>query len=400
MLPRALGRHSREFSELTEQVLNCEVAVVGGGPAGSTCAESLALQGIDVVLLERHAMPRHKVCAGGLTIAALKLLSHDVSKVVECEFDTLRVTALGGRRVEWTADSTFMVTAYREQLDWLLWQRTAAAGARIMDASRVTMIERNADGAVLHGDGFAVSARYLVGADGANGIVRQSCGFGRPAHVATGMMVEVPRPNSEPPGANEPVQLIGGLKNGTFGWIFPRRDTLSIGVEWHGRRSGVEKALDRVIAHAGATMPEGTVRRSHPIPSIPGDGKVVDGNVLLIGDAGGMCDPLTGEGVRNAVKSGRIAADALVDACRGGSDGLTDYESWFESEMLPELKAGMMLLGLAIRFETPGLLALQHQERARRACMGILCGQISYTGILRGAERFGGIVSLLLARNL
>ena len=383
---------------MAERVLNCEVAVVGGGPAGSTCAEGLALQGIDVVLLERYPMPRRKVCAGGLTAAALKLLPAEVQSIVECRLRTLRVTALGGRKVEFSAATTLVVTAYREQLDWLLWQSAVAAGARTMDSSRVTSIERSAEGVVLRGDGFSVSARYLVGADGANGIVRHACGFGRLEHVATGMMVEVPRPDSEPVDTNEPVQLVGGLGGGTFGWIFPRRETLSIGVEWHRKGVDVHRALERVVTHAGATLPEGTPRWSHPIPSIPHEGRVIDGNVLLLGDAGGMCDPLTGEGVRNAVKSGTVAADALVDECRGGNYRLRDYESWFECEMLPELKAGMTLLGLALRFETPGLLALQHQERARAACMRVLQGQMSYTGILRGAERYGGLLSLLLEK--
>jgi len=213
------------------------------------------------------------------------------------------------------------------------------------------------------------------------------------------MMVEVTRPDAQIPDSEVPIQLIGGLGSGMFGWIFPRRETLSIGVEWHRRRSDAEKALHRVIAHAGATMTEDMVRKSHPIPSIPAGGRVVDGNVLLVGDAGGMCDPLTGEGVRNAVRSGTIAADVLAIACRSEDSGLGDYQSWFESELLPELKAGMTMLDLALRFETPGLLALQHQERARRACIGVLRGETGYTAILRGAERFGGLLSLMLEKR-
>lgn len=383
---------------LTEKVLNCEVAVVGGGPAGSTCAESLAQQGIDVVLLERYPMPRRKVCAGGLTAAALNLLPEEVQPIIECRLRTLRVTSLGGRRVEFGAVSTLVVTAYREQLDWLLWRRAVDAGAMAIDGSRVMAIERNRTSVLLRGEGFSVVARYLVGADGANGVVGQGCGFGRSEHVATGMMVEVPRPDSAPAGAHEAVELVGGLGDGTFGWVFPRRETLSIGVEWHQRRTDIAHALERVVAHAGATLPEGTPRLSHPIPSIPHDGKVIDGRVVLIGDAGGMCDPLTGEGVRNAVLAGRNAADALSNACRGEDYSLADYQAWFERELLPELKAGMTLLGLALRFETPGLLALQHQERARRACMSLLRGQTSYTSILRGAESFGGLLSLLMGK--
>jgi len=344
-------------------------------------------------------MPRVKVCAGGLTAAALELLPGDVQTVLECQLRTLRVTALGGREVELGSESTLVATAYRQHLDYLLWQKAISVGVRAIDASRVRAIERRAESVVLHGDGFSVAARYLVGADGANGIVRGSCGFGHPEHVATGMMVEVARPEvAGDADAHEAVQLIGGLGEGTFGWVFPRRETLSIGVEWHRPRAGIVSALERVVAHAGATMSQDTQRRSHPIPSIPYDGRVVDGRVLLVGDAAGMCDPLTGEGVRNAVLSGHAAADALAKACSREASGPTDYQLWFESAMLPELRAGMTLLGLALKFETPGLLALQHQERARRACVSLLRGQTSYNAILRGAESFGGLLQLLLGR--
>ena len=145
-------------------------------------------------------------------------------------------------------------------------------------------------------------------------------------------------------------------------------------------------------------MAQDTRPRSHPIPSIPHEGKVVDGRVLLVGDSAGMCDPLTGEGVRHAVLAGRAAADVLAKACSGEANGLADYQLWFESTMLPEMRAGMTLLGLAVKYETPGLLALQYQERARHACMSILRGKTSYTAVLRGADRVVGLLQILLGR--
>jgi len=379
---------------VSEQVLSCDVAVVGGGPAGSTCAGLLASRGHDVVLLERFAMPREKPCAGGLSAAALGALPEEVSSIVQREFNTLRVASLDGRQVEWSSARPFMFTAHREQLDWLLWQRASASGARTIDARPVNDVVHDVQGIVLSGTGFTLRARYVVGADGASSIVRRSLCFGKARHVAAGMVADVPVSSC---GANlgEPaVELLVGLGRGVYGWVFPFLDTLSVGVEWHYPSARRHQAFRKVLARVDVD-PVSVRRYSHPIPSLPSDGRVAHGNALLIGDAAGMCDPLTGEGVRNAVVAGTVAADVLDEALASREGRLDAYQTWFEREMLVELKAAMRFLSVATRLESAGLRVLERQERARRASMSLLRGDLTYSGILNSLKSGGGLLRAL-----
>lgn len=379
---------------MSDQVLSCDVAVVGGGPAGSTCAGLLASRGRDVVLLERFAMPRAKPCAGGLSAAALGALPGEVSSVLEREFHMLRVVSLDGRQVEWSSTRPFMFTAYREQLDWLLWQRASASGARTIDARAVSSVERDVRGVVMSGTGFTLRAKYVVGADGASSIVRRALGFGKARHVAAGMVADVPVASCGARSGEPVVELLVGLGRGVYGWVFPFRETLSVGVEWHypsaRRNQAFRKVLGRVDVDPVRVRPY-----SHAIPSIPSDGRVAHGGALLIGDAAGMCDPLTGEGVRNAVVAGTVAADVLDEALSSADGRLDAYQAWFEREMLVELKAAMRFLRVATRLEGAGLLVLERQERARRAAMALLRGDLTYSGILNALKPGGGLLKAL-----
>ncbi len=125
------------------QTYKCEVAVVGAGPAGATVARKLALGGVDVLLLEREHVPRHKCCAGGVTPAARGLLGVDISGVVECEVNRLCASSLSGRHVSWEVDEPFMFTVSRDRLDAALWSAALDAGALGLDGHRVVRVENS-----------------------------------------------------------------------------------------------------------------------------------------------------------------------------------------------------------------------------------------------------------------
>ena len=369
----------------------CEVAVVGGGPSGTTVAMELARSGVDVLLLERVRVPRHKCCAGGVTAAARELLAVDISAVVECEVNRLRVSSVGGRGVSWEDDEPLMFTVSRERLDAALWFAAVEAGARVLDCHRVVRVEDAGDRVMLECETCEVHALAVVGADGAAGIVGAHMGQGRPRHVAVGVALELERPASPAECSGEMAELVLGVAPGTHGWIFPMTDRLSVGIECHNTQVDRAAALQKMVAHAGLSETKVIRRCVHPIPSLVESGKLATERVLLVGDAAGLCDPLTGEGIRNAVASGTLAADVVLDSVRSGGVDLRGYETEMEKSILPELRAGLLLHRVVSRVEGAAMFILEHQEGARRACIQLLRGETSYCELL---ARVGGIRGL------
>ncbi|MCK9356763.1 MAG: NAD(P)/FAD-dependent oxidoreductase [Dehalococcoidia bacterium] len=384
---------------MTAQEVSCEVAVVGGGPAGATVAAELARRGVDVVLLERMRVPRRKCCAGGLTIAAAGLLPPVTLSVIEKQIRSIRVSSVDGKSTEWSSDSPFMYTASRERLDAVLWEEAARCGARALDCHDVLRIEQTTESVVLTCADLAVRCRVVVGADGATGIVAGSVFPGRRRHVAVGVALEYERESGVDAQRSERVELVVGLPGRTYGWVFPRRDVVSVGIEIHGRLREREAALEHVCAVAGMQGRRVAYRGVHPIPTVVGrHAQVVSGRVLLVGDAAGLCDPLTGEGVRHALLSARLAADAIVPALQTGPAALQGYSAAIHETIVSELRTAMVLLRFLFRLEPAALFLLQHDARARRAALALLKGDMTYHELLWRVGGVRGFAALLGGR--
>ncbi len=359
-------------------------------------AADLARRGVDVVLLERMRVPRRKCCAGGLTVVAAGLLPPVARSVIENQIRSIRVSSVRGRSAEWSSDSPFMYTASRERLDAVLWEEAARCGARALDYHEVLRIEQTPESVVLTCADLTVGCRVAVGADGATGIVAGSVFPGRRRHVAVGVALEYERESGVDPQRSERVDLVVGLPGHTYGWVFPRRDVVSVGIEIHGRLKEREAALAHVSAVAGTQGRRVAYRGVHPIPTVSGrHAQVVSGRVLLVGDAAGLCDPLTGEGVRHALLSARLAADAIVPALQSGPEALKDYEAAINDAIVPELRTAMVLLRLLFRLEPAALFLLQHDGRARRAGMALLTGDMTYQDLLWRVGGIRGLVALI-----
>jgi len=375
--------------------VSCEVAVVGGGPAGSTVAAKLARRGLDVVLVERMRVPRRKCCAGGLTVGAAKLLPQTVLSVIENEIRGIRVSSVGGRSAEWVADSPFMYTASRERLDGALWEEAGRCGARVFDGQEALRLEDTADGVTVACGALVVRCRFAVGADGAAGVVGGLLGARR-RHVAAGVALEFERDTASERRGPGMVDLLVGLPGRTYGWVFPRRDAVSVGIEVHGRLKDREAALQQVCAAAGVQGRTAVYRGVHPIPTSVGKYvQVVSGRVLLVGDAAGLCDPLTGEGVRHALLSAGLAADAVEHAIADGPGALKTYETAVNESIVPELRSAMLILRLLFRLEPAALFVLQHEARARRAALAVLRGELTYRELLRRAGGIRGFIDMV-----
>jgi len=301
----------------------CDAIVVGGGPAGSSCAWALRRAGADVVLIDRASFPRDKVCAGWVTPAVLSALAFDTDDYRRgrtfqpiTAFRTGRIDPTG-RDVETRYEQAVSFGIRRCEFDHYLLGRS---GAEVRAATPVSSLRREGGRWVVNED---IEAPVLVGAGGHFcPVARHLGGGGGGEPIVAAQEYEVPLPDADGcavrPEAPE-LYFAPDLKG--YGWCFRKQGVVNVG---YGRFGGdglavhVAGFLD--FLRARSRLPAGVTGRlkghayllydTTPRPLV-GDG------VLLVGDAAGLAYAPSGEGIRTAVESGLLAARTILEA-RGG----------------------------------------------------------------------------------
>jgi geranylgeranyl reductase family protein len=303
-----------------------DALVVGAGPAGSTAAYRLADAGARVLLVDRARFPRDKACGGGLTARALRHLPVSVEPVVEQEVDVVEVGLRHRRRFERrSADPLFLMTQ-RRRLDHYLVERAAEAGADFRDGVRVEGLEVG-DEVRATVAGQPVRAEALVAADGANGTTARAAGLD--VAPLNGVAYEGNIDYGAAPRGRYARRLVieVGTVPGGYGWVFPKADHVNVGVGgWQSEGPRLRAHLRRLLDAHG--LPEAAVRelRGHRLPLRRPGSPLARGRVLLVGDAAGLVDPLSGDGMYEAFVSSRLAAEAILDLLAGRAPSLEPYQ--------------------------------------------------------------------------
>ena len=290
-----------------------DALVVGAGPAGSATAIHLARSGASVLLLDRARFPRDKACGGGVTGRALRQVPCDIAPVVERVVHNFELRLHHHRSFRRTSAEPLIVMTQRRRLDAYLAEQAVAAGARFRDGTRVEHIAVGEDGVSVTIGSECVTADILVGADGANGIVAKAAGLG--AGIERGIALEGNVPWAlldEERFASTAVIEIGAPAGG-YGWLFPKGDHANLGVGgWASEGPNLRDHLARLASAYSVDPAAITELRGHRLPmrrigvSTPASQRVV-----LVGDAAGLVDPLSGDGMYEAFVSARLAAEAV-----------------------------------------------------------------------------------------
>ncbi len=290
-----------------------DVLVVGGGPAGSATAIHLARGGAHVVLAERATYPRDKPCGGGLTGRALRSAPCEVDPVVEDVVDRFELRLRYGARFERGAGRPLILMTQRRRLDAYLAEQAAHAGADVREGARVEQVRALDAGVAARVGASEVVADVLVGADGANGVVARAVGLGR--GIVRGVALE----GNVPWGALDERRYRGravvelGVVPGGYGWVFPKGDHANLGVGGWGREGPrLRDHLARLAAAHGLDPAALRELKGHRLPMRPLGTPPAAGRVLLVGDAAGLVDPLSGDGIYEAFVSARLAAEAIL----------------------------------------------------------------------------------------
>ena len=297
-----------------------DVLVAGAGPAGSTTAIHLVRGGARVLLADRARFPRDKPCGGGVTGRALRQAPCDITPVVEHVVDTFELRLHHRRSFRRRSDEPLIVMTQRRRLDAHLAQQAVEAGAEFLDGARVGEVELGEAGVTATVDGERVSAGVLVGADGANGVVAKAAGLDR--GIVRGVALEGNVPwallDRERYVGTAVVEL--GSPSGGYGWLFPKGDHANLGVGgWASEGPSLRTHLTRLARTHEVDPDEITDLRGHRLPMRRlGAATPAAGRVVLVGDAAGLVDPLSGDGMYEAFVSARLAAEAILAGELGG----------------------------------------------------------------------------------
>ena len=300
-------------------MLECDALVVGGGPAGSTCARALRHAGWDVAVLDRARFPRDKVCAGWLTPHVLRALELDPAEYRRAGLTLQAITGFqtgvfGQRTVETRYPSAVSYAIRRCEFDDFLLRR---ADARVLEGAALTSLRRDGDawiandlvraGVVIGAGGhFCPVARHLRSRDEAPDPV-----------VAKEAEFRLEAPSSVEPGMPE-LLFCRDLEG--YAWCVRKGDYINVGIgrrQNHGFGAHVE-AFMTFLERTGRAPGAARARwKGHAyLASGVGSRPLVGDGLLLVGDAAGLAYPESGEGIRPAVESGLLAAETLLRAGR------------------------------------------------------------------------------------
>jgi menaquinone-9 beta-reductase len=308
-------RHGKHFP-LRNPMPTYEALVVGGGPAGSAAAMTLARAGLRVALLDKARFPRQKLCGGLLSLRSRRALTTvfgpDCIPPIEATSGGAKVF-FRDRFLNEVRDYKPVYFTARCDFDHYLLGLACAGGVHVVEGAGVSGLSPDRH-ALLTADGGRYEAPFIIGADGASSRIRKELrsvtidkhGF------AVGLEMEVPR-TFIAREVEAPEIYLGWVRWG-YAWVFPKAQTVTIGV---GGLSAVNADMrpvfERFARLAVGGVPDLPLLR-HPIPfgnylSHPGEG-----SVLLAGDSAGLVEPITGEGIAFAILSGYHAAQAVIEA--------------------------------------------------------------------------------------
>jgi geranylgeranyl reductase family protein len=322
-----------------------DVVVVGAGPAGSSAALAAARSGATTLLADRAEFPRYKTCGGGLIGATLDSLPPGLTVPVRQEIFAATFSLMGNKVKTKRANERVLSMVNRADFDHALVKRAQDEGAVIRFGTTILSVSEESDIVRVRTDQGELTARYVIGADGSASRIGRYVGVTLGA-VDLGLEVEV-EAGAARENWNGRIHLDWGPLPGSYGWVFPKGDILTVGViAQRGNAEETTAYLEEFLRQQGLQDHKVTKSSGHLTRWRTPDSPLGKGRVLVCGDAAGLLEPWTREGISFAVRSGTMAGRSVSagPAPMKADDALAHYVAQLKATLLPEMDAGRTLL--------------------------------------------------------
>ncbi len=307
-----------------------DVLVVGGGPAGSATAYRLADAGASVLLVDKATFPRDKPCGGGLTTRAVLHCPVDPSPVVEEEVDLVELRFRYGDSVTREARQPVIRMTQRRRLDAFLLDAARERGVEVREGTTI--------------DPLSAPADVVVGADGANGTTAKAFDLG--GGIVHGVAYEGNvsyRVLDRDRYARRAIVELADIPGG-YGWVFAKGDHVNVGVgAWQSEGPRLREHLARLCDAHAIDADSVEALRGHRLPLRRPGTPIASGRALLVGDAAGLIDPVSGDGMYECFVSAELATTSILDLLAGRAGGLEAYGVALDAAVAPLHRASWKL---------------------------------------------------------
>jgi geranylgeranyl reductase family protein len=329
-------------------------------------------------MIEKKSLPRYKACGGGIVYRARKLLPPAVQTSFEKEYHIACLSFQDANlHFKVKRNEPILTMVMRDKLDNTLTDLAGRAGVRILENCELKGLENKAEEVQVKAGDRVFRAKFLIGADGVFSRVAKKSGWPETRRLAPALEGEVYCEDA----LNQVPRFDFGSVPGGYAWIFPKADHLSIGVmTTKAEGINLNREFENYLKRIGIKPPISKSVFGHAIPMRPRTDGFVKNRVILSGDAAGLADPVTAEGITNAIISGRLAAQAVIHgkASKEKIKGL--YEYGLGSHITKELKVGRILAGIIYRY--PGLRTMlfkRYGQKFSEAVTDVIMGDRKYS---------------------
>ena len=305
---------------------NYDAIIIGGGPSGCSCAYELINAGKKVLIMDKMSFPRHKPCAGGITMKTLKHLPINIDHLVEHTAKEMKFSFGGKKEINLSHENGSCVMVIRDKFDEYFFNQTLHQGVEFKKINKIETIKNIDKKVMMTVDNATYETEFLIGADGANSVVRKltsNLSYKNPVYAYEGIV--------DKKNYKYVTEFI--FNNSGYAWIFPKDGHYNVGIgnlitNKNIRKTSKKDLYDFVLKYFNTDSIKNIT--AFPIGT-EGDNYQNTNNVFLVGDAAGFAESLLGECIYNAVVSGKYAARSIIDSYHNDESANQLYNNFLKS---------------------------------------------------------------------